>query len=397
MIPHPPGRRVAIAALLAALLALAGCGDPLVTSYGTTDEGSVNGLAVLKAQWTSTFQSRTLYRLSTRLDDRDLILHVQRARDLPGPQACTWIEEWLYAADGRQFVLVLRDGNVAPWLCRRWAAEARREALTAADPVAQRLNTLAARLESRAQSEHEPVAAATCPLFTRALIGDWQPQTIAGATPATATMRSEPTADLAKTLLRAHSPDGRDHAWAIEVPFGSSRLVVVANATPVLDAALVDPEARALMRTWFEEISNYRELAEPTVAGAAWVESLAVREGDPKPPNILAMLFGTPPFNYVIIHALALGLAFLAWKGAWLGRIAAPRADADERFSRHVEALALQLRDAGAVASCANAIAINAGRALTKKPTDVADAIEQVTIATRPQTSTYAKRKEPKP
>lgn len=397
-----------------ALLALAGCGDPLNTAYGTTTGGSVNGLGVLKDYWGARFSPTVSMRLSPRLDEADLLLHVATERDFPasadeqqedaeerparqrarhgarkgvggsrrlvGSEACGWIRDWLEAEEGRQFVLVLRDGNVAPWLCERWAGEAVVEAGAASPLVGEALRALAERLRERGRLAAEPPSlapgeVATCPLFRLRGQAEAHPRLLddGAAAPLAMLARAVPEAEGSTTLVAA---DGRP--FAIAVPVGGSRLVVVANATPFLDAALVDPAARALLRRLSDQLAGWKP------AAAAWVDRLAVRQGDPEPPNMLAMLFGKPPFSYVAFHLLALALAFLAWKSGWLGRVAPRGERSSERFSRHVEALAYHLRQANAFRAAAGAVARHQRRALAREPLNAVDARALVAELHRP-------------
>ena len=350
-----------LAAVLAALL-LAGCGD-LETTYGARGIDSVNGLDVLHARLAAALPTTVLGRLSPRAEDRDLLIHVARGSQLPDPVACTWIREWLEDGEERQFVLVLRDGAVASWLCRRWAAEARAEAAKQPAQSAE-LEAAAKRLDERAEREDDddvalagPEVVRTCELFTvtgrtpvspTRLAGWWN-----GPAPLPMRLAAVPSAPDAETLVTA---DGQ--AWVIAVPFGDSRLVVVAGATALLDASQVDHHARALTAALISGLTT-----SGTPRKAAWIDHLGVRSNEePKAPNILALLFGTPPFSWVAFHLLALVLVFLAWKATWLGRTEAPRDRRVERFSRHVDALALHLRQARALRAVVEAIAKAVGR-----------------------------------
>lgn len=383
--------RLAPVVALAALL-LAGCGD-LETTYGARGIHSVNGLDVLHARLAAALPTAVLARLSPRAAERDLLVHVARAEGLPDAEACAWIGDWLEEADGRQFVLVLRDGAVAPWLCRRWAAEARAEAV---DQPARReeLEAAAARLTERAAREEAeehrlaaPGVVRACELFEVEGVTPATPTRLDGwwSGPAPLPMRvgAVPRAEGAETLIAA---DGRP--WAVAVPVGSSRLIVVAGATALLDATQVDHHARALTGALVGGLSGYG------ATRAAWIEHLGVRADEkPRPPNILAMLFGTPPFSWVAFHLLALVLVFLAWKASWLGRTEAPRDRRVERFSRHVDALAVHLRQARALRAVVEAIARAVGRPPpAAPPTTGGEAFAAVQELYRPE-----RRPEPAP
>jgi hypothetical protein len=374
-----------------AILALCGC-DRFDTRYGVREASShsVNGLRVLDARLATLGGLATFPRLSPHAAERDVLVHVATMPGLPDEQACTWISDWLKEAPRRQFVLVLRDGNVAPWLCLRWAAEAHAEAARADGSRRAELEGLAERLDHRARQEDEPPLYGPglqreCPLFRLhllrnlaayggpygaesmppphgmpvpplALPDDHHPERFAGLvdypTPAMFSLNSAIEAAAGTPLVSA---DG--DAWAMAIPFGRSRLVVIANATPLLDGAQVDLRARRLLAAVVGEIGTWKPRR------LAWVDSLVTHpDSDPEPPNLLAMLFGKAPFCYAAYHLLGLMLVFVAWKATWLGRVEARPDRTVERFMRHVEALAFHLRRERSAAAALAALARALGR-----------------------------------
>ena len=384
-------------ALVFALLLVAGCGDDLETTYGARGIASVNGLDVLYARLDAAVPTTVFARLSPRAAERPLLIHVARSGGLPEADACAWISDWLDAEEGRQFVLVLRDGSLGPWLCRRWADEALAEA--AKQPLKRaELEAAAARLVARGDREQladdilaAPDTTQVCDLFSvhgqhivaaKRLDGWWS-----GPAPLMMRLGAVPAALEAETLIAA---DGRP--WAIAVPFGASRLVVVAGATALLDAAQVDHQARALTGALIAGVAEYGEPRR-----AAWIEHLVVRGDEkPKPPNILALLFGTPPFSWVAFHLLALVVVFLAWKATWLGRTEAPRDRRVERFARHVDALALHLRQARAMRAVVEAIARAVGhKPPTPMPQTMGEAFTAVQDLYRPEVRGRPPAQEP--
>lgn len=373
-------------ALILTVLLLAGCGDPLVTTYGAVDVGSVNGLTVLQGAIRERTRLRRFHLLSPRLDkDCQLLIHVARQPGVPDEEACAWLQEWLEDQDGRQAVLVLRDGNLAPWLCRRWALQAQGEALRSGD---QGLSILARRLDRRAQDEEEPLLAAPAEIPSKpdAAADDDRERKACMVRPGPLhsplidlkpgprlhpsslnglDLRQVPLAMTAGTRVTMKTKDVRPLvevrfadgtapvAWAQYGHCKSSRLVVVANAMPLLDGALPDPAARQLSAQLVEHILAFHR----SRPACAWVNTLAVRSDEPEPSNPMALLFGVPPVSWCTWHALAaliLALASVAW---WLGRREAPRDRRPDRFIRHVLALAEQLRTQDQAAWCARAIA----------------------------------------
>ena len=360
--------------LCAAVLALAGCGD-LETGYGLRQGESVNGLRALHDELASRCDQRDAWLLSPRLDERELVVHVANGTELPAADACTWIRTWLEDAEGpRQVVIVLRDGNVAPFLCRKWSGEARNEGL----------DELAARLDARAEREDADTVGATttprqCGLFAtdrrepapvRTLHGlglSQAPATLRltaypvvpppAASPVEADQDSdEDEAEDTGTVLIAADGLPLMAAWK----FGEhGRLVVVANATGLVDGALADPTARRFTQAVIDEILRFHGGAKPR---SAWVGSLRVREEDPKDLSLFSLL-AKEPFSWALWHLFALLVVVVLAKSAWLGRREARRDRRAARFARHIDALAEHLaaesrHDPAVLRATANAIAL---------------------------------------
>lgn len=133
--------------LFAMTLFVSGCGDPLHTEYAPIEGDSVNGCSVLHAVFARDTHLRQARLLSPRLDTHcDLIIHVQSQASVPDAEACTWLHDWLDDGYGRQAVIVLCDGNVAPALCRQWARQADTESAKADGRLREDLKELATRL-----------------------------------------------------------------------------------------------------------------------------------------------------------------------------------------------------------------------------------------------------------
>ena len=398
--------RTVIAAVF--VLLLTGCGDPLDSRYGVTEPGSINGCAVLH----DVFKSRTNLRdadvLGPRLEeDGELLVHIARTRAVPDEEACSWLEDWLTDRDGRQAVLILRGGNLTGWLCRRWAEQARQEGKRLPGEAA-KLEELAKHLDDRAKAEDEDILfkgdTDHCSLFNikrRAVV---VPSAISGlglselplAMRVTGTLSfgDEPeikpddkaeagdkkvptTSDKKKTTPPPEPEDeieveplisltanagvvdtGSVEAttgnipWAVAIPYGDSRLVVVLDALPLLDGAQPDPAARKLLGALVDDITDFHG----TDPHTTWVKYLRVR-GAGGPPNPMLAVLTSAPISYISWHFVVF-LVVLALAGAaWLGRREAPNETRHDRFSRHVLALATRLRDGRYAAWCARAIA----------------------------------------
>ena len=356
----------------------ASCGQELDVEYGATRTQSINGLSVFKSYWKDRFQIRSHRHRTERLDDHDLITHVVEGttfnlfaqvdlNDLPedmedidkrSPQA--WINDWLGEQSQRQFVLILRDGNLAPQLCAQWAKEFetaaadkdKKSGAGAGDAFREQARYLN---EIARKEQYAPIASPDQSLdfhfFTLHGVEEKNAESIsgilAGEAPHTMRTRSHLYFRGSNVLIKA---DERN--FALSIPHKNSRLIVIANATPFLDAALVDKQARAMLQAITDEVANWKPKK------SAWLGSLSAASAEPPPPpNILIQLFTKEPFNYVIIHALAFLIFFLLWRSSWLGRRQSRRRKVAEEFHQHIDALARHLQRSGKTRKQCQAIA----------------------------------------
>lgn len=354
--PLPLGTR-RFRMLLLTVLFLTACAEPLDTSYGVTRGDSINGLRVFKAAVDARFHPLTTGGLSARIDEAQTLIHVSAVGELPSERVLEHLDTWLNAADDRQVLMVLADGDVTAYLGRRWAAEARTEAARATTPAdSSRLNTLAGRLDDLV-AQHVP------PRCLRP--GKYEDNVLFKATgrnPAASTTVSDasgaalavpPTLELGLELSHPEgtallSADGLPLLY--EIPVGGSRLLLVPTATFLLDGALAHPAARSLAGRVLDEVDRHG--AGTTV----WVMRLWVDDGDPQPPGMLAMLFTHPPISWVIWHLLAVAALLIWWRWAWLGRREARPAASTLRFRLHLVALGQHLKRTNAAAQVAKAL-----------------------------------------
>lgn len=341
--------------VLAAILLLSGCAEVLDTDYGATRPGSVDGASVLLARLAATTRLRQVHLLSPRLETEcDVIVHLMPDPGLPSAEACAWLTQWLRQGTGRQAVLILRGPSPAPLLCRRWADEATAEAERVGGPAGEALRLLAerfARTAERTATPPWPAGDTACALFNIQPGPELRPRRLRLGSNLLAvpqTMRLAATPAGGQTLVEA---DGRP--WAAAYAVGDGRLIVVANAAPLLDGAMPDPAARALAEALRAELADWAGAE----AAWAWVGSLRVREGEPAAANPMAMIFTGWPLALATWHLLALVLLWLAARAWRLARRAAPTEQAAASFGDHVDALADQLAAAREHQACTRAVA----------------------------------------
>ena len=354
------------------LLFLLGCSD-LDTTYGARTGESVNGVRVLRAELEARTELRDAYLLSPHSADADLLFYFATDHNLPDVNASDWLQKWLMSGDSpRQVVIILRDGNVTAPLCRRWAEEMRKSAKA----------EMADRLEARAAAEENdhvsvPAEVSDTDLFLVATRETAPVQTLEGLglteAPTLLTLGAwiDPEDD-GEVLIAAD-----DQPFAVGFPWFATpvaddaddevhgRLVVVANATALVDGAMPDPRARKMLAALLDEILFFHGEKPPR---AVWLGSLRVREADPPELNMLSFLW-MPPFAWPLWHLLALLLVVVLARAAWLGRKEALRDREIARFSRHVDALATHMaRAAVADHAVAQDAAVALAAAMNRPP-----------------------------
>lgn len=356
------------ACIIAVALLLAGCQN-LDTTYAERDPGSVNGISVFAEIIQRRLDPAQRFRLGGGGRDLVTMIHVVEGHAPLDAEAVDHIDGWLRERSGRQFLLVLRDGDVAGWLLTRWIDQAEEAEARADDQTRSRLQRQRELWRRRRAEEFQP---SPLSVGTRWSFEGWdvvgrapsQPAELDGISPGPAPpmmrLRSTIEGDDVSALVTAD-----DRVWLAEIERDGSRLVVATSATPLLDAALVDPAARRLAVALVDAIAGWDGAA---TGAASWVHSLRVREGDPVPPSVLRQLFATPPFSYVAFHLLALLLLYAWLRAAWLGRTNPGISDGVERFDRHVSALAWRLGGHGAWRQCLSALARYCGH---ETPSDV--------------------------
>ena len=388
-----------------AALCLSGCKE-LEVEYDSPSSQSINSFSALKHIWKEQFAFRRHRNRTNRLDECDLIMHIvsdlhsnpfaaagvhietdieieDEELDIDERSPTEWLRDWLSEKDQRQFVLVLRDGNIAPQLCREWASEFDQAAQKAASKDGPEA---AERLKKQAEVLREiAVTQSTRPLVNSGAETSYDFFDIQGriqqshkqvdgylakncsAAPHTLFSRSSLEHDLAEALLYMD-----DRQFILNIPIKNSRLLVIANASILVNGALVDKNARQILSNLNTFIADW----EPQ--SAAWLQTMtAGYNNPPPPPNIIMMLFTKEPFNYAIIHGLIALILFLCWRATWLGRRQSQRQDIAEQFQQHVDALARHLQQGQRHNKQYQAIAKAIGKDDTSQhPHNDADAID---------------------
>ena len=391
--------------LAISVLCLHGCKE-LEVEYDSPSSQSINSLTALKHSWKTEFQFRRHRNRTNRLDECDLIMHIvtdlhsnpfaaagvdidseidieDEDLDIDERSPSDWLRDWLSEKKQRQFVLVLRDGNVAPQLCREWAAEFDQLAKKAEQ---KNDSNSAARIKKQADTLREiAVSQATEPLVSSGAQVSYDFFQVHGriqqhhkqvdgllakncsAAPHTLLSRSSLEHELAEALLYMD-----DRQFILNIPVQDSRLIVIANASTLVNGALVDKNARQILSNLNTFIAEWKPQS------AAWLQTLSAGyNNQPPPPNIIMMLFTKEPFNYAIIHGLIVLVLFLCWRATWLGRRQSQRQDIAEQFQQHVDALARHLQQGQRHNKQYQAIAKAIGKDETSQhPHSDADAID---------------------
>ncbi|MDA3959264.1 MAG: hypothetical protein PF961_00615 [Planctomycetota bacterium] len=339
-------------------LVMGGCGVDLNTSYGTLDQDSVNGFSVINTVWDERFDCGELFWLSDRSQDFDTLIHLQRETSFPSTDAWDFLFDWLDESDGRQCVVVLRDGGVGEWILLRWLRETQNALGNKPEPSQQRLLELGRdAIIARLEEEDDPALLSPgdkrlAESIGLIVTGDQTRSVqrldglLSSEAPPMMQMRSALSGGYLEPLISAD-----DEVFAGQFKVGASRMIVVANASPLVDAALVDHRSRAVLAALGDEIESFG------AGRAGWLRRMRVRSGDPVPPSILSQLFGQEPFRVGAFHLLVLLVVYAWFRAAWLGRVNPRGGHRLERFSRHVDALAWKLQAHRSWRPCVKAVA----------------------------------------
>ncbi|NRA40149.1 MAG: hypothetical protein HRU15_18535 [Planctomycetes bacterium] len=385
------------------MLLFSSCGEAdLHIDYGSTETNSINGIRVLKSYWADRFKFSHHRNRSSKLDQHNLIFHFQTdnlsqftaeqtadglLQDLDSQSqknddgteeelnytfdsssSAQWIRQWLTNKSQRQFVFILRDGTVTQWLCQRWAkeftaaaqqstdVEEREKLLLRAhsikrlaaryfipprvaenDTIDYELFTLTGHRRSNGSSLDGLLSIDAPPFMNSAAHID--------------VLNKDPQQDVDTLFLL----DGKQ--FALSIPIAESRLIILSNATPLLDASLVDKNARQMLYALSDYIDDW--IVHDDQFRSAWLQSTRAQKeyNDSPSTNIISMLFSKKPFNYLIIHGIVLIFAYLLWKARWLGKRNSNKTSIHENFDRHIDSLAWHLSNEKSYTSACSSIA----------------------------------------
>lgn len=360
-----------------AALAL-GCGaSDLETRYGVRSgpgQSSVNGLFALGEMFkTAGHRVRSWRVMSPSLAKADVIVWAPDATwsstgpnqwglapSAPSPEARAWLDAWLLHPAGGKTLIWIGPTHRAEELY--WDAASR--AAPAAERAAYRSRRTTARIEQRALYSQKPVIDACEGWFTlhaskdarrvRGLRGPWAEGVDARRAGVVSGGCVRPD-ERAQTLLADASgrplvsqlrvPDMTDD-WAGVWDEGAevdpaaqgagSRVVVVENASFLLNASLVNHEHRKLAGRLVAHVGPPRRDVVFLEADAA----PEVQEADPSdlPPTGLALL-SVWPLGLVLTQFAAAGLVYALWRWPIFGEPRRLRQGSLTDFGQHVDAL----------------------------------------------------------
>jgi hypothetical protein len=332
--------------MLTLCLGAAGCGENLDTSYGQrkgTAPDSVNGTAVFAKMFQQAgHKVHSWGTLSPRLKERaDCIVWFPDSYEPASGEVRRWLRQWLLDEGGRTLIYVGRDFDAAVWYWDKVGPNV---------PNDQKTEFLRRRTDARKYDARRRASlksgnagwytldAQAKPRKVRSLQGE--PDWLAGVDPAKLEIelrsRIAPPAG-AKTLLES---DG-DTLISCQ-PVGTSKLIVVANGSFLLNLALVNHEHRKLAGRLVREAGSPQQTVVFLESGPY---GPGISEEDPSlaPPTGLE-IFSVWPTSWILLHLAAAGIIFCLARYPIFGRPLAPQTPGTSDFGKHVEALGKLLK-----------------------------------------------------
>ena len=332
---------------IAFALGLSGCSKEIETYYGRRAGESVNGTGVFSNLLSDRrHEVRTAVRLTDELSLwADLIVRFAPQGGPPDREEAAWYAQWLNAAPGRRLIYVPHDyeAQFEYWddVIAHFTAKTPRKVVDRAEirrNNANRWSTfVAARPKQKADAESwfDVVPATGPPVVCKTLGGPW-------AIGIDAARAAIPCHEALKVDAETVLLTGDGKALAFEwTRFNGSNVLVVANGSFLLNAALVNRERRPLaMRVvrW----------AGDGPSKVAFVEGRFLTGKVASMPSAFDLL-KVWPFGWVAAQLVVLGLAACLARAPRLGR---PRPDPPsgaDRPAAHPEALGALLAKTGQI------------------------------------------------
>lgn len=354
---RPVGRRPSLAAALLVILAAAlmsGCEQQLETYYGRRWGASVNGTTALGDMFTAAG-----FRVMSRSDltptvrrTADAIVWFPDTFKMPDPEVREWLEGWLAEEPGRVLVYVGRDYDAAPLYWQKvipGAPPAKQAELKRRQQNAQSEYDMERRsLPNLADAEWFVVEAKDPKVEGKPLTGE--PGWISGINPKQVEFqlrsRLDPAFEADVVLAQGDEAVVTRQRITTE-PGGDSTLIVVANASFLVNMGLVNKSHRLLASRMIAEIQSDLTSDHPRVVFLESGEdgpSIGNREASAEPS-----LFDTPPVDLVLLHLALLGVIFCFSRWPIFGRPVEESTTYEADFGRHVIAMGELLERTGDV------------------------------------------------
>lgn len=328
--------------LLAAVILTVGCRSELDTHYGVRTGviggSSVNGTSVLGKMFAQSGHSVSSWsRLSPRLQRANTIVWVPNRFDPPSEETREWLDDWLYEEEGRTLIYVERDFNAEPSYWQKIAPLA---------PAGQKKEVRSRLSRARIDANSERAAApktAECEWYAvdrsapvrkvTSLEGPWSSGIDVSRAEIVINSQIDPS-EYAETLLTSNGDMlvSREYFNGAE----TSKLIVVANGSFLLNLPLVNHEHRKLAMKLINEVE--------TTGSVVFLESgpdgPPIHDSDPEPEAPTGLeLFAKWPLNWVLFQLGLWGLIFACARWPIFGRPKRTKVESLTDFGRHVTAL----------------------------------------------------------
>lgn len=336
-------RIAAIAVLCLVAICASGCSEELETHYGQRSgpgvSSSVNGTAVLADMFEQAgHHVSAWYSLSPRLEREDCIVWFPDDFQPPSREVREWLEQWLDWSPDRTLIYVGRDFDAATWYWRKvgqGAPDGQRQLVHDRQQAAELSFGLARlRIPEWEDCDWFVAEGEDQPRKVRSLQGErrWCAAVEPNDLEIELSGRIEPSLGTEVVLESEGSMlVGRKR-------FGDGRLIVVANGSFLVNAALVNREHRKLAGALIAEVG-------PPGRKVVFLESgrdgPPIRRQDPAAgvPTGLE-IFHVWPTNWILLHLAAAGIIYCFSRFPIFGRPRPPEPPGRSDFGKHVQAVA---------------------------------------------------------